>query len=83
MTELLEIQDFVQEIAQATSLALNLNVEIVDNNLLRVAGTGLSKDKIGKYFRKEGVVNRYIFDKSLNRVIISSPGQDEMCSKEF
>ncbi|HLR35057.1 MAG TPA: sigma 54-interacting transcriptional regulator [Tissierellales bacterium] len=81
MNELLEIQDFVQEIAQATSLALNLNVEIVDNSLLRIAGTGLSKKKIGNYFRKEGVVNRFIFHKNLNKVIISSPGKDERCSK--
>lgn len=81
MSELLEIQDFAQEITQATSLALNLNVEIVDRNLLRVTGSGLSKAKIGKYFRKEGVVNTFIYNKNINRVIIRSPGKDERCSQ--
>src|SRR5699024_9773723 len=81
MSELLEIQDFAQEIAQATSLALNLNVEIVDRNLLRIAGTGLSKAKIGKHFRKEGIVNQFIYNKDLGRIIITSPGRDKKCSQ--
>ena len=80
MGELLEIQDFVQEIAQATSLALNLNVEIVDISLLRIAGTGISKGKIGQYFRKKGIVNRYIFE-STNTAVVTSPGIDTRCSQ--
>lgn len=80
MGELLQIQDFVQEIAQATSLALNLNVEIIDIGLLRIAGTGVSKDKIGKHFRKKGIVNRYIFE-GTNTAVVTSPGIDTRCSQ--
>ncbi|MEW6623639.1 MAG: hypothetical protein AB1420_11035 [Bacillota bacterium] len=47
MSELKDIQEFAQDIAEAVSAALDMGVEIIDSYLLRIAGTGESKEKVG------------------------------------
>lgn len=45
---LFNIQGSVQEVAEAISVVLNVDVTIVDKNLYRVAATGMYRDLIGK-----------------------------------
>lgn len=45
---LFSIQDSVQEVAEAISVVLNVDVTIIDENLNRVAATGRYKDLIAK-----------------------------------
>lgn len=72
-----KIQPFVQSVAEAIAAALKLEVEIVDNNLLRVAGTGRLRLELGLR-QKRGFVNRYVL-KEGKPFIISDPGRHSLC----
>ncbi|MCF6462230.1 sigma 54-interacting transcriptional regulator [Clostridium sp. Cult1] len=50
--ELFNIQNSVQEVAEAISAVLNVDVTIVDKKLIRVAATGMYKELIGKTLPK-------------------------------
>ncbi|MDO4553188.1 MAG: transcriptional regulator, partial [Bacillota bacterium] len=48
MVQLKEISDSVQQVAEAISIAVGVEVEIVDDQLLIIGGTGAYKEKIGQ-----------------------------------
>ena len=48
MTALMKIQSFIQAYVKAIASILDVDVTIVDNELVRVAGTGIYADEIGK-----------------------------------
>ena len=48
MTALMKIQSFIQAYVQAIASVLDADVTVVDNELVRVAGTGVYADEIGK-----------------------------------
>jgi len=48
MSHLKQIQATVQQVAEAISSALDMDVTIVDDSMVRIAGTGLHKDTIGE-----------------------------------
>ena len=48
MITLKYIKDEIQKIAEAIEAVLEIDVTIVDENLVRVAGTGIYIEKIGK-----------------------------------
>ena len=48
MTALMKIQSFIQAYEQAIASILEADVTVVDNELVRVAGTGVYADEIGK-----------------------------------
>ena len=48
MITLKYIKDEIQKIAEAIEAVLEIDVTIVDENLVRVAGTGIYVEKIGK-----------------------------------
>ena len=48
MNGLKDIRDDIQNIAEAMLSVLNIDVTIVDENLERIAGTGIYLDKIGE-----------------------------------
>lgn len=78
MSTLLEIKDFVQQFAEAMSAALRLDVEIIDEQLQRIAGTGEAKKLIGRKMTEKGIVNKLMKSK-MRRVILDNPGSDEIC----
>lgn len=45
---LIEIQDFIQQMAEATAAVLRVDVTVFDPKLTRIAGTGRYKKEIGK-----------------------------------
>lgn len=77
MSELNDIQGFVQDIAEAISAALDLGVEIVDSRLLRVAGTGESRVKVGTSMAMGHICRHALICKE--PFILVDPGKDEVC----
>ena len=48
MTALMKIQSFIQAYVKAIASILDVDVTLVDNELVRVAGTGIYADEIGE-----------------------------------
>lgn len=72
------IQEAVIKYANIISQILQVEVEIVDDNLIRIAGTGIYKDKIDVDISKEGYVYKKVI-KSGESQIIYDPGKDKLC----
>lgn len=71
------IKDDIQNISEVISSVLKVDVTIVDDNLMRIAGTGRYKDKIG-----ENISLYSAFERSLSfgkNFVIENPRFDEMC----
>lgn len=65
MTRLLGIKETVQQIAEAVTLALGVESEIVDNELTIVAGTGRYKERIGMKEENGDPDSGYIYGRVL------------------
>jgi transcriptional regulator with PAS, ATPase and Fis domain len=78
MGVLLKIGSTCQEVAEAISLALGIDVEIVDTNLIRIAVTGKYSGYIGKPLFTGATGYKYAIDNSVP-YLIKQPGQDKIC----
>lgn len=78
MSELRNIQNYVQQIAEAISAALKVVVEIIDNEHYRVGGTDWLKEGLGEK-QKRGYVNDYIL-KTRQHFIMTNPGYHQLCN---
>lgn len=77
MEGLQHIRHSVQNVAEAITSSLNLDVEIIDNNLIVVAATGRIRNRIG--LREDTAhVTRQIL-KVGTSFTIDSPGEHELC----
>ena len=76
----MEIQDTVIKYADIISKISGIDVEVVDENLFRVAGTGIFADKINMDMSSEGYVYRQVL-KTGKRSIIYDPGKEEICKE--
>ncbi|MBU3145216.1 sigma-54-dependent Fis family transcriptional regulator [Clostridium sp. CF012] len=72
------IQEAVIKYANIISQILQVEVEIVDDNLIRIAGTGIYNEKIDVDISKEGYVYKKVI-KSGESQIIYDPGKDKLC----
>lgn len=79
-TILKKIQDTVTKYANVISEILKVDIEIVDQNLIRIAGTGGYKDVINHSLEEEGYVYKTVL-KSGRPQIIRKPGENEICKK--
>ena len=70
-----EITSDTQKCARIISKVLNVDVEIVDNNLVRIAGTGRFSGKMNNFVRWNGNVYREII--RTGEPIISEEGEDK------
>lgn len=77
LMELFSIRNSVQEVAEAISTVLNVDVTIVDKNLKRVASTGMYKDLIGQSLPKNCSFEAVA--KKGNPEFIDSPNISEKC----
>lgn len=77
---LIEVQGTVQQVAEAIAAVLDLDVEIADDRLCRIAGTGKFAECIGEYLKPDGFVNRKALH-SGDYVLIEHPGKDALCSR--
>lgn len=75
---LLKIQGSVIRYANVISNVIGIDVEIVDNNFNRVAGTGIYKDEINKNIIKEGFIYNHVMKENKN-IIIENPKENELC----
>lgn len=75
---LLNIKKEVQKYAETISQIIQMDVEIMDDNFIRVAGTGPLKSKIGESMLKESHVYNKVLS-SGKQYIVLSPREDEIC----
>lgn len=73
-----DIQEAVIKYANILSQILQVEVEIVDDKLIRVAGTGIYKDKIGVDISEEGNAYKSVLKFGRSQIIYE-PGKDELC----
>ncbi len=78
MTVISNISDSMQRFAEVTKAAIKLDIDIFDDQLIRVAGTGKSSGKVGDKIQEKGIVNRHIYQ-GVDRIIIEHPGVEEKC----
>ncbi len=77
MSRLQDTQATVQKTAEAIAEVLKIDVEIADDSLLRVAGTGLNASLLWRVML-DGFVYRHVLDTG-STVIIEHPGYHELC----
>ena len=75
---LVKIQDTVAKYADVLSKISRVDVEVVDNRLYRVAGTGMFSELVNQDMSAEGYVYRQVL-KTGRRQIIYSPGRELIC----
>lgn len=75
---LVKIQDTVAKYADVVSQISRIDVEVVDNRLYRVAGTGMFSEKVNEDMSTEGYVYRQVL-RTGRRQIIYSPGREMIC----
>lgn len=77
---LLEIQETVKKYADIMSKIAQVEVEVVDDNLFRVAGTGIFAGHINEDMSSEGYVYRHIL-RTGNTELIYNPGKEDICQR--
>ena len=77
---LCSIQEIVQEYAEVISQVSGVDVEVVDKNLYRVAGTGLYAGGVNQDMSSEGYVYKHILNTGETKIIYD-PGEDILCFK--
>lgn len=78
MSKLLEMRTFIEQVSDAIAAVLDLDVFISDKDLLRVAATGMYRNKISQKLNNESATAYVIFNKK-GIVNTSIPG--EACLK--
>lgn len=77
MTALMKIQSFIQAYVQAIASILETDVTVVDNELIRVAGTGRYADEIGMRMTHGNFFNQIL--QSGENGMITDAAMDENC----
>ncbi|MEA5083130.1 MAG: sigma 54-interacting transcriptional regulator [Lachnospiraceae bacterium] len=75
---LLQVQDTVQKYAEIMSRITGIDVEVMDSQLYRAAGTGIFADKVNEDMSGEGDVYRYVM-RTGQVQIIDDPGKHPLC----
>lgn len=69
-----DIKEYLQSYADAISNILKIDVEIVDENLNRIIGTGVYEEKIGINIKKNGLVYSETL-RTRKMQVIENPGK--------
>ncbi|MDI6600686.1 MAG: sigma 54-interacting transcriptional regulator [Thermoanaerobacteraceae bacterium] len=80
LSELEKIQDICSQVSEAIASELNLDVEIVDSRLKRIAGTGKYRDRVGMYLNEDGVVYSEVI-KTGRGIAVKVAGEEEICKR--
>lgn len=75
---LVKIQDTVMKYADIVSQIADVDVEVVDDRLFRVAGTGMFREKINQDMSEEGYVYRHVLGTGETQIIYE-PGKETIC----
>lgn len=76
MSFLKKIQNYVKEYAEIIADILQCDVEIVDENYVRIAGTGQYSESVNELCK--GIVYKNVFETKKSRILIE-PKEDELC----
>ena len=76
MSLLKKIQNYVKDYAEIIADILQCDVEIADEDLVRIAGTGQYSENINELCK--GIVYKNVFETKKNRILIN-PKEDELC----
>jgi transcriptional regulator with PAS, ATPase and Fis domain len=75
----MNIKNYVLKLAELIAEVLRVDVEIVDNNLVRVAGTGRYDSFTGKELEGENFIYRRVIE-SGKKLVVENPGFHRFCS---
>ena len=75
-----DIKEYLQSYANAISNILKIDVEIVDENLNRITGTGIYEEKVGVNIKKNGLVYSETL-RTRKMQVIENPGKNKLCKK--
>lgn len=79
MNGLKDIKNDIQNIAEAMLSVLNIDVTIVDENLIRIAGTGIYLDKIGEKVNVYSAFKKCLEEQVL--IYIDDSEQNDICKE--
>lgn len=79
MNGLKDIKDDIQNIAEAMLSVLNIDVTIVDENLIRIAGTGIYFEKIGERVNGYSAFKKCLEEQVL--IYIDDSEQNDICKE--
>lgn len=80
VVRLYDIKEYLQSYANAISNILKIDVEIVDENLNRIIGTGFYEEKVGINIKKNGLVYSETL-RTRKMQVIENPGKNKLCKK--
>ncbi len=78
METLMAVQDYAQQIAEAVATVVKIDVEITDDHMVRVAGTGRYRSGVGQSMYTEGYVYREVL-RTGKQFVVDEPGNHELC----
>lgn len=78
MSLLKKIQNYVKDYAEIIADILQCDVEIVDEDFVRIAGTGQYSENINELCK--GIVYKHVFESKKSRILIN-PKEDDLCQK--
>ena len=73
-----KVQNSIIKHANIIASVLKVDVEIVDENLIRIAGTGVYKNDINKSISTSGDVYKYVL-RTGEEEVIKNPRENELC----
>jgi PAS domain S-box-containing protein len=77
MTRLGQVSESGQKVAEAIATVLKIEVEIIDTDLVRIAGTGIVRNDVGSRLLR-GLVNKHVLQTG-NHIFINEAGFHEIC----
>lgn len=77
MSRLSQVSESGQKVAEAIATVLKVEVEIIDTELVRVAGTGIIRNDVGSRLLR-GLVNKHVLQTG-NHIFISEAGFHPIC----
>jgi PAS domain S-box-containing protein len=77
MSRLSQVSESGQKVAEAIATVLKVEVEIIDTELVRVAGTGIVRNDVGSRLLR-GLVNKHVLQTG-NHIFINEAGFHPIC----
>jgi len=77
LSRLARVKESAQQVAEAIAAALKVEVEMIDRELVRVAGTGIIRTDVGTRLLR-GLVNKHVLQTG-RHIFISQAGFHEIC----
>lgn len=75
-----DIQPYVKQYARVISKVVGIDVEVVDADMIRIAGTGMYEEGVGASISEEGEVYRHVMQSRVP-FIMETPRQHEICGQ--